>query len=132
MNGSVTLFRMASTPIRRHVKVCGDANPYDPRQADYFVAARVSGGGGPRSGSYMARHVTRLGHHPVERQLLQGAFSRLEPNDEPVINKSSARLTNWAFDERENNQAGSCVRYMPRLRRIPETFIPRERCAEPW
>ena len=39
-DGSVTLFRMASIPIRRHVKIRGDANPYDPQQADYFVERR--------------------------------------------------------------------------------------------
>ncbi len=72
MDGSVTLFRMASIPIRRHVKVCGDANPYDPQHADYFGAARVRGVHfrGPRSGFYMTRYVTRLSHHPVERRLL--------------------------------------------------------------
>jgi RNA-directed DNA polymerase len=40
-DGSVTLFRMASIPIRRHVKIRGDANPYDPQQADYFVERRA-------------------------------------------------------------------------------------------
>jgi RNA-directed DNA polymerase len=40
-DGSVTLFRMASIPIRRHVKIRGDANPYDPQQADYFVGRRA-------------------------------------------------------------------------------------------
>jgi len=28
---------MASIPIRRHVKIRGDASPYDPRQTDYSV-----------------------------------------------------------------------------------------------
>ena len=36
-DGSVTLFRMATIPIRRHVKVRGDANPYDPQDASYFA-----------------------------------------------------------------------------------------------
>jgi RNA-directed DNA polymerase len=35
-DGSVTLFRMASIPIRRHVKIRGEANPYDPDWAAYF------------------------------------------------------------------------------------------------
>ncbi len=39
-DGSITLFRMSSIPIRRHVKIRGDANPYDPQQADYFVERR--------------------------------------------------------------------------------------------
>jgi RNA-directed DNA polymerase len=40
-DGSITLFRMASIPIRRHVKIRGDANPYDPQQAGYFAARRA-------------------------------------------------------------------------------------------
>ena len=28
---------MSRIPIRRHVKLRGDATPYDPQQADYFV-----------------------------------------------------------------------------------------------
>ena len=39
-DGSITLFRMASIPIRRPVMIRGDANPYDPQQADYFVERR--------------------------------------------------------------------------------------------
>ena len=35
-DGSVTLFRMASIPIRRHVKIRGAANPFDPDWAAYF------------------------------------------------------------------------------------------------
>ncbi len=35
-DGSATLFRMASIPIRRHVKIQGTANPYDPDCAVYF------------------------------------------------------------------------------------------------
>ena len=35
-DGSVTLFWMASIPIRRHVKIRGEANPYDPDWAAYF------------------------------------------------------------------------------------------------
>ena len=35
-DGSVTLFRLASIPIRRHVKIRGEANPYDPDWAAYF------------------------------------------------------------------------------------------------
>ena len=36
-DGSLTLFRMATIPIRRHVKIRGDANPYDPLDAGYFT-----------------------------------------------------------------------------------------------
>lgn len=36
-DGSATLFRMASIPIRRHVKIRGEANPYDPQYASYFA-----------------------------------------------------------------------------------------------
>jgi RNA-directed DNA polymerase len=36
-DGSFTLFRMATIPIRRHVKIRGDANPYDPVDAGYFA-----------------------------------------------------------------------------------------------
>ncbi|WP_269593433.1 group II intron maturase-specific domain-containing protein [Nitrococcus mobilis] len=35
-DGSDTLFQMASIPIRRHVKIRGQANPYDPDWAAYF------------------------------------------------------------------------------------------------
>ncbi len=34
------LFRAASLPIRRHIKVRGMANPYDPRYTDYFEQRR--------------------------------------------------------------------------------------------
>jgi RNA-directed DNA polymerase len=40
-DGSVSLFRMASIPIRRHVKIRGDANPYDPAQAGYFASRQA-------------------------------------------------------------------------------------------
>jgi RNA-directed DNA polymerase len=30
------LFRMADVPIRRHLKIRGEANPYDPAYRDYF------------------------------------------------------------------------------------------------
>jgi RNA-directed DNA polymerase len=46
-DGSVTLFRMASIPIRRHVKIRGDANPYDPQQAGYFADRRARRGTRP-------------------------------------------------------------------------------------
>ncbi|MBK1702598.1 group II intron reverse transcriptase/maturase [Thiococcus pfennigii] len=46
-HGSVTLFRMASIPIRRHVAIRGDANPYDPQHADYFVERRARQRGRP-------------------------------------------------------------------------------------
>ncbi|WP_281168029.1 group II intron maturase-specific domain-containing protein [Thioflavicoccus mobilis] len=49
-DGSVTLFRISSIPIRRHVKIRGDANPYDPQQADYFVE----------------RHARQRGRLPVQ------------------------------------------------------------------
>jgi RNA-directed DNA polymerase len=35
-DGSATLFRMASLPIQRHVKIRGKANPYDPQWSAYF------------------------------------------------------------------------------------------------
>ena len=35
-DGSGTLFRMTSLSIRRHVKIQGTANPYDPDWAVYF------------------------------------------------------------------------------------------------
>jgi RNA-directed DNA polymerase len=35
-DGSVTLFQMKSIAIRRHVKIRGEANPYDPQWAVYF------------------------------------------------------------------------------------------------
>ena len=46
-DGSVSLFRMASLPIRRHVRVRGDANPYDPQDAEYFAARHVRRGHKP-------------------------------------------------------------------------------------
>ena len=33
---SKRLYRMARTAIERHIKVKGEANPYDPQYADYF------------------------------------------------------------------------------------------------
>ena len=36
-DGSDTLFRMATILIRRHVKIRGDANPYDRKDASYFA-----------------------------------------------------------------------------------------------
>jgi len=36
----LTLYRMASTKIERHIKVQGAANPYDPRYTDYFAKRR--------------------------------------------------------------------------------------------
>lgn len=33
---AVHLYRMAETPIKRHIKVRGDANPYDPEWEQYF------------------------------------------------------------------------------------------------
>ncbi len=41
---SVVLFRMASIPIRRHVLIRGNANPYDPMFAGYFAARRAQKG----------------------------------------------------------------------------------------
>jgi RNA-directed DNA polymerase len=46
-DGSVTLFRMATIPIRRHVKIRGDANPYDPNDISYFAARRARQGTEP-------------------------------------------------------------------------------------
>jgi RNA-directed DNA polymerase len=43
-DGSVTLFWMASIPIRRHVRIRGDANPYDPADAGYFTGRRTRQG----------------------------------------------------------------------------------------
>lgn len=43
-DGSVVLFRMASIPIRRHVRIRGIANPYDPLFAGYFAARRAHRG----------------------------------------------------------------------------------------
>ena len=36
----LSLYRMASTPIERHLKVRGAANPYDPRYTQYFAQRR--------------------------------------------------------------------------------------------
>ena len=36
----LTLYRMASTTIERHIKVRGAANPYDPRYTQYFAQRR--------------------------------------------------------------------------------------------
>jgi RNA-directed DNA polymerase len=46
-DGSVTLFRMASIPIRRHAKIRGDANPYDPQDVAYFAARHARQRGCP-------------------------------------------------------------------------------------
>jgi RNA-directed DNA polymerase len=46
-DGSVTLFRMASIPIRRHVKIQGKANPYDPAWAAYFKRRYIQYGKPP-------------------------------------------------------------------------------------
>lgn len=34
--GKLELLRMSDTPIRRHIKIKADANPYDPHWKDYF------------------------------------------------------------------------------------------------
>ena len=39
----VHLVNAAATPIRRHVKVRGTANPYDPAHAPYFARRRAKG-----------------------------------------------------------------------------------------
>jgi RNA-directed DNA polymerase len=44
----VRLFRASSVPIRRHTKIKGEANPYDPEWEPYFEA---------RQGVRMARHL---------------------------------------------------------------------------
>ena len=36
----LTLYRLASTIIERHLKVQGTANPYDPRYTEYFEQRR--------------------------------------------------------------------------------------------
>jgi RNA-directed DNA polymerase len=46
-DGSVTLFRMATIPIRRHVKIRGDANPYDPQDASYLAERHARRGNQP-------------------------------------------------------------------------------------
>ncbi len=42
----LTLYRAASTPIQRHIKVRGAANPYDPDYTRYFDRRRRTGGRG--------------------------------------------------------------------------------------
>ena len=37
----MTLFRMVKVPIRRHVKIRGDFNPYDPAWESYLEARRA-------------------------------------------------------------------------------------------
>jgi RNA-directed DNA polymerase len=39
-DGSATLFRMATIPIHRHIKIRSDANPYDLQDAPYFSERR--------------------------------------------------------------------------------------------
>jgi RNA-directed DNA polymerase len=46
-DGSVMLFRMATIPIRRHVKIRGDANPYDVQHASYFAERHARRGHQP-------------------------------------------------------------------------------------
>ncbi len=46
-DGTGTLFGMASIPIRRHVKIRGAANPYDPVWAAYFTRRYVRYGKPP-------------------------------------------------------------------------------------
>jgi RNA-directed DNA polymerase len=43
-DGSETLFWMTSIPIRRHVLIRENANPYDPRDAAYLAQRRVDPG----------------------------------------------------------------------------------------
>jgi RNA-directed DNA polymerase len=43
-DGSVTLFWMSSIPIQRHVRIRGDANPYDSAQAGDFAARQARPG----------------------------------------------------------------------------------------
>jgi len=43
---TLTLFRLSDLPIRRHVRIKGDANPYSPSWQDYFaqrLAAKAVG-----------------------------------------------------------------------------------------
>jgi RNA-directed DNA polymerase len=35
--GNLDMFQMSSVPIKRHVKIRGSANPYNPEYAEYFV-----------------------------------------------------------------------------------------------
>ena len=35
--GTVTLFKLGDIPIRRHIKIKSDANPYDPDWLEYFI-----------------------------------------------------------------------------------------------
>jgi RNA-directed DNA polymerase len=46
-DGSVPLFRMATLPIRRHVKIRGDAHRYDPTNASYFPERHARRGNTP-------------------------------------------------------------------------------------
>ncbi len=47
----IRLVAAAATPIQRHVKVQGTANPYDPPYATYFAKRRAKG----RSYAYQGR-----------------------------------------------------------------------------
>jgi RNA-directed DNA polymerase len=42
---TIWLHRASKTPIRRHIKVKGEANPYDPEWADYFEKRRAARSG---------------------------------------------------------------------------------------
>ena len=60
----LTLYRLASTGIERHIKVKGAANPYDPRYTEYFeqrrsFVGRVRWGGRPASLASATLGVTR-------------------------------------------------------------------------
>lgn len=36
-NGTTALLKLSDIPIRRHIKIKADANPYDPDWSDYFI-----------------------------------------------------------------------------------------------
>ena len=72
------LVKVAATPIRRHVKVRGDANPYDPAWERYFTA---------RLGRQMAAHLR------TNRQVLQ--LWREQQGRCPVCEQPITALTEW-------------------------------------
>ena len=53
----LTLYQAASTRIKRHIKIRGAANPYDPDYARYFEARRPKGRRrGPAAGNALTLH----------------------------------------------------------------------------
>ena len=63
----LALYRAASTPIRRHIKIRGAANPYDPDYTRYFEQRRRCGwrtgyGGGCLPGAPAVPHTRIVAH----------------------------------------------------------------------